>query len=198
MYKVVSKILNISSKVLFRIEVQGVENIPQEGACIITANHKSNWDIVFMAGFMGERVINTVAKKELFEVPILRVILKKCFVIPIDRNNPDIKTIKRILKALKENKALCIFPEGTRHKDLNTFADAKSGLGMFAVKGKSVVVPVSIVTNYKLFSKVIVYIDKPISFNEYYDKKNKTEDYEYITNIVMDTIKSNYFKIKNS
>lgn len=198
MYKVVSKILNISSKVLFRIEVQGVENIPQEGACIITANHKSNWDIVFMAGLMGERVINTVAKKELFEVPILRVILKKCFVIPIDRNNPDIKTIKRILKVLKENKALCIFPEGTRHKDLNTFADAKSGLGMFAVKGKSVVVPVSIVTNYKLFSKVIVYIDKPISFNEYYDKKNKTEDYEYITNIVMDTIKSNYFKIKNS
>lgn len=198
MYKVVSKILNISSKVLFRIEVQGVENIPQEGACIITANHKSNWDIVFMAGLMGKRVINTVAKKELFEVPILRAILKKCFVIPIDRNNPDIKTIKRILKVLKENKALCIFPEGTRHKDLNTFADAKSGLGMFAVKGKSVVVPVSIVTNYKLFSKVIVYIDKPISFNEYYDKKNKTEDYEYITNIVMDTIKSNYFKIKNS
>ena len=198
MYKVISKILNISSKAFFKVEVIGLENIPSEGACIIAANHKSNWDAVFMAGLMGDRVINGVAKEELFKVPVLKSILKKCFVIPVNRDNPDMKTIKSILKVLKEEKVLGIFPEGTRHKDLDTFAEAKSGLGMFAVKGKSAVVPVSIVTNYKLFSKVTIYIDKAISFEEFYDKRNKVEDYEYITNVVMDTIKSNYFKVKSN
>ena len=197
MYSVISKFLNMSSRILFKVEVVGVENIPQEGACIIAANHKSNWDAVFMAGLMGNRVINGVAKEELFKVPVLKSILKKCFVIPVNRDNPDIKTIKSILKVLKEGKVLGIFPEGTRHKDLDTFASPKSGLGMFAIKGKSVVVPVSIVTNYKLFNKVVIHIDEPISFEKFYDKRSKAEDYEYATNVVMDKIKNNYFEIKN-
>lgn len=196
MYKVISKILNISSKVLFKVEVIGLENIPSEGACIIAANHKSNWDAIFMAGLMGNRVINGVAKEELFKIPVLKSILKKCFVIPVNRDNPDMKTIKTILKVLKEEKVLGIFPEGTRHKDLDTFETPKAGLGMFAVKGRGVVVPVSIVTNYKLFNKVVIYIDKPMNFEAYYDKRNKTEDYEHISNMVMDTIKTNYFEVK--
>lgn len=198
MYKVISKFLNISSKMLFKVEVVGLENIPSEGACILAANHKSNWDAIFICGLMGDRVINAVAKEELFKIPVLKTILKKCFVIPVNRNKPDMVTIKSILKVLKDEKVLGIFPEGTRHKDLDTFASPKAGLGMFAVKGKSVVVPISIVTNYELFSKVVIYIDKPISFDAYYDKRNKSDDYEYISNVVMNTIKSNYFAIKNT
>ena len=198
MYKNLTKILKVIVKMLFRVKVEGVENIPKEGACIIAANHKSNWDPVFIAGLINTRVINGVAKKELFKVPILKNILKKCFVIPVDRENPDICTIKSILKVLKNDGVIGIFPEGTRHKDLDTFAEPKAGLGMFAVKGKCEVIPVSIVTNYKLFSKVCIYIDKPISFEEYYGKKANTEDYEKISKDVMSVIEKNYFDIKNS
>ena len=196
MYKVITKILNVVVRALFRIEVKGIENIPKEGSCIIASNHKSNWDPVFIAGLINTRTINGVAKKELFEVPVLKSILKKCFVIPVDRDNPDISTIKAILKVLKEDKALGIFPEGTRHKDFDTFAEPKAGLGMFAVKGKSEVVPVSIITNYKLFSKVVIYIDNPISFEEYYGKRIGTDEYEEVSKKVMDVIKDNYFKNK--
>lgn len=196
MYKVITKILNVVVRALFRIEVKGIENIPKEGSCIIASNHKSNWDPVFIAGLINTRTINGVAKKELFEVPVLKSILKKCFVIPVDRDNPDISTIKAILKVLKEDKALGIFPEGTRHKDFDTFAQPKAGLGMFAVKGKSEVVPVSIITNYKLFSKVVIYIDNPISFEEYYGKRIGTDEYEEVSKKVMDVIKDNYFKNK--
>lgn len=194
MYKVITKILNVAVRILFRVEVKGIENVPKEGACILACNHKSNWDPVFIAGLINSRVVNGVAKKELFDVPVLKYILKKCFVIPVNRDNPDISTIKTILKVLKNGGVIGIFPEGTRHKDLNTFSEAKAGLGMFAVKGKSEVVPISIITNYKLFSKVVIYIDKPMNFEEFYGKRIGTNEYEEISDRVMNVIKDNYFK----
>ena len=194
MYNVITKILNVVVRILFRVEVKGIENVPKEGACILACNHKSNWDPVFIAGLINNRVINGVAKKELFDVPILKSILKKCFLIPVNRDNPDISTTKTILKVLKNGGVIGIFPEGTRHKDLNTFSEAKAGLGMFAVKGKSEVVPISIITNYKLFSKVVIYIDKPMNFEEFYGKRIGTNEYEEISNRVMNVIKDNYFK----
>ena len=74
------------------------------------------------------------------------------------------------------------------------FLEAKPGLGMFAIKGKALVVPVSIITNYRLFNKVTIYIDKPISFEDYYKEKLTTEDYERLSQNVLEVIKENYFK----
>ena len=63
----------------------------------------------------------------------------------------------------------------------------------FAVKSKSLVVPVSIISNYKLFNRVTIYIDKPISFEEYYKEKLTTEDYERLSQNVLEVIKENYY-----
>ena len=196
-YRVVTKILEWLVRILFRVEVIGTDNIPKEGACILAFNHKSNWDPIVVAGLLRKRRINGVAKKELFKNRILGFLLNKLCVIPVNRDNPDVSTIKKIMRVLKEGEVLGIFPEGTRHKDRNSFADAKAGLGMFAVKGKSIVVPVSIISSYKLFSKVVIFIDEPIDLSDNYGKKLKTDDYENISKCVMEKIKENYFKIKN-
>ena len=74
------------------------------------------------------------------------------------------------------------------------FAPAKAGLALFAIKGKAHVIPVSIISNYKLFSKVTIFIDKPISFEEYYKQKLSTEEYERLSQDVMEVIKDNYYK----
>lgn len=195
-YNTVTTMMSGVVKILFRVEVIGKENIPKEGACILACNHKSNWDPIMIAGLIKGRKINGVAKKELFKNPILRFILNKLFVISVDRDNPDISTVKKIIKVLKNNEVLGIFPEGTRHKDLDSFSDAKAGLGMFAVKGKARVVPVSIVTNYKIFGKLVIYIDNPIELDEFYGKKLTSEDYESISGSIMDIIKKNYFNIR--
>ena len=65
---------------------------------------------------------------------------------------------------------------------------------IFAIKGKAHVIPVSIISNYKLFSKVTIFIDKPISFEEYYKQKLSTEEYERLSQDVMEVIKDNYYK----
>lgn len=192
-YNFVLNVFTLYSKVFYKYEVIGAENVPSEGNIILAANHKSNLDPIFVASAIRNRKIATIAKKELFDNKILSAILNKLYVIPIDRDNPSLSTIKTILKKIKEGYAIGIFPEGTRVKG-NEFGEAKAGLALFAVKGKANVVPISIISDYRIFNKVTIYIDKPISFEEYYRKKLSTEEYERLSEDVLEVIKDNFFK----
>ena len=192
-YKFVIGVFTVFSKVFYKYEVIGAENVPDDGNIILAANHKSNLDPIFVASAIKNRTVATIGKKELFKNKVLASILNKLNVIPIDRDNPGISTIKTILKKLKQGYAIGIFPEGTRVKG-NGFGEAKAGLALFAVKGKANVIPISIISNYKLFNKVTIYIDKPISFEEYYKQKLSTQDYERLSSDVLEVIKDNYFK----
>lgn len=193
-YNGVRNVVAFFARILFVIEVKGLENIPKEGSVILAANHKSNLDPVFIAVAVKTRDISAIAKKELFSFKPLGYLFKKLNVIPINRDNPDISTLKTVIKQLREGKAIGIFPEGRRYTGPDECGKAKSGLAMFAIKGKAPVVPISIISNYKLFNKVIVYIDKPISFEDYYKEKLINEDYDRLSNEVMSIIKKNIFK----
>ena len=138
-YKFVMNTFRILSKIFYKYEVIGEENIPTEGNIIIAANHKSNLDAIFMGAAVRKREMAPIGKKELFEVKPLGYILKKLNAIPINREKPDVSTIKSILRAIKEGYAVGIFPEGTRIKEPG-FGKAKAGLGLFAVKSKSLVI----------------------------------------------------------
>lgn len=194
LYKIVTNLCNILVKILFRLEVRGIENIPEEGRCIIACNHKSNWDAVVLASLFRKRKACALAKKELFKNALFGKLLRKLSIIPVDREKPSISTIKEVLSVLKREEVLIIFPEGTRHKDKNSFADVKAGVGMFAIKGKSSIVPISLISDYKLFKKMIIHIDNPILVDGYEGKKLVSNDYEDLSNEVMDVIKYNYFK----
>ena len=194
-YNVMIKACNIFSRLFFNYEVKGVNNIPADGNIVIAANHKSNLDPIFVAGAISSRPISVLAKKELFNCKPLGKFLHSINVIPVDRDNPGISTLKTVLRELKSGNAIGIFPEGTRCKG-EEFGKAKAGLAMFAIKGKAQIVPVSIVTSYKLFSKVTIYIDKPISLKDHYTSKLNSAEYEKISNQVMSVIEENYKVIK--
>ena len=191
-YKFVTKVFKCFVKIFYQYEVIGAENIPNEGNLIVAANHKSNLDVIFLSAAIENRQIVAVSKKELFDIKLLVPILRKLNVIPINREKPDISTIKNILKAIKDGYALGIFPEGTRVKGPG-FGEAKAGLSLFAVKGRAQVVPVSIISNYKLFNRVTIYIDKPISFEEYYKQKLTSEENKRLSQNVLEVIKENYY-----
>lgn len=191
-YNFATKVLLMFSKTFYKFEVIGKENIPNEGNIIIACNHKSNLDPIFIASAIQNREIAAIAKKELFKSKPLAFILNKLNVIPINRDKPDVSTIKNILRSIKDGYILGIFPEGTRVKEPG-FGQAKGGLTVFAVKGKADVVPISIISNYKFFNRVTVYIDKPISFKEYYGKKLTTVDNERLAQNVLEVIKENYY-----
>lgn len=195
-YNFMLKLFSIFSKTFFKFEVIGTENIPSEGNLIIAANHKSNLDPIFVASAVNKkRKMTAIAKEELFKNKILAKILNKVEIIPINRQNPGLGTIKRILKYIKNDYALVMFPEGTRSKT-DDFNNAKAGLSLFATKAKAEIVPCTIYSSYKLFKPAKIYFGKPISLEEYYKQKLTSEDHERISGKVMDIIKQNYYKLE--
>ena len=195
-YNFMLKIFSIFSRIFFKFEVIGAENIPSEGNLIIAANHKSNLDPIFVASAVNKkRKMTAIAKEELFKNKILAKILNKVEIIPINRQNPGLGTIKRILKYIKNDYALVMFPEGTRSKT-DDFNNAKAGLSLFATKAKAEIVPCTIYSSYKLFKPAKIYFGEPISLEEYYKQKLTSEDHERISGEVMDIIKQNYYKLE--
>ena len=108
--------------------------------------------------------------------------------IPIDRDKPSFASIKDSLKVLKDNKRLGVFPEGRRNFETNELQEIKQGVGMFAVKGKSLITPVIIYDRLHMFKKNYVIVGKPIDLSAYYDKKFNDEVSSECTKIVNDVM----------
>ncbi len=180
-YSVARFIVNVVLRIFYRIDVEGLENVPMKGRLAICSNHSNNLDPL-MISIIFPRQIYWMAKKELFKNKALGFILKKIGIFPVDRGDSDISAIKNALRILKDEKVLGIFPEGGRVKgfDLN---NAKPGIGLLTAKSKSVVLPIYIYSDYKLFNKVKINIGKPIDLS-----KEDSKDYAEISRNILISI----------
>jgi len=186
-YKVVKNSIRLLLSLIYRIEIQGKENIPKEGKAIVCSNHFNLLDPL-LVGTCLPRKINYMAKEELFSNKLLALILNKLGVFPVKRSGADISAIKTALKVLKSGEIFGIFPEGTRSK-AGEVIEAKPGLAMISIKSQSHIIPVAIIGNYKPFSKIKIIIDKPIDLSHYYGQKNSTEEYQQLSQNVLNHIK---------
>lgn len=173
-------------KFIFRLEVIGVQNIPKKGKIMICSNHVSVLDPITVAVSVPRRIY-FMAKKELFENKIFAKILTRLGAFPVNRNGVDLSAIRNSLKILKEEKALGIFPEGTRSIEEN-INNAKPGIAMIGIKGKSNIIPIYIDTKYKLFRKTRVIIGSSISIEDFYDQKLNMDQYSSVSRQVMTKI----------
>ncbi len=163
--------------------IYGRKNRPK-GKVIISCNHRSNWDIVSYILHTSEKV-KILAKKELFKNKLFGAILKSFGAIPIDREHNDIGAIKDCMKALKEDKKLFVFPEGTRLKDESlVMGEVKSGMTLIAIKTKTPILPMWVVQKPRLFRKSQYIIGKPFELSEFYGKKLDDETLNEANNIV--------------
>ncbi|MDR1914614.1 MAG: 1-acyl-sn-glycerol-3-phosphate acyltransferase [Clostridiales bacterium] len=164
---------------VYRIKVTGLDNIPKDGGVIICANHANSLDPVFLA-LKIKRKLRFIAKKELFENKGLAWFFKKMGAFPVDRRTTDMTAYKTAIKLLLNGEALLLFTQGTRKKTID-LKDSKSGVAFFGIKAQSPIVPVGIVSEYKLFSKVRIHIGRPITLERYNGAKLKTELLNEIT-----------------
>lgn len=174
----------LMSVIVYRIKINGKENIPEDGAALICPNHVHALDAVLVV-VHAKRRINVLAKEELFEHRALRWLAKIFGVYPVKQNSADLSAIKTSLKILKNKELLLIFPEGTRN-GLARGVPVKNGPMTIAIKAGVPIVPVGIKGNFKAFSKVTINIGKPIYYDEYKDKIN---DKEVVSNLTENLIK---------
>lgn len=98
-----------------RLEVQGIETIPESGAVLVVSNHDSWMDpLALGAAIMTrDRPLRFLAKASLWHTWIQRVLLDGMGQIPIERGVGDTQAMQAAIDALAAGDAVGIFPEGT-------------------------------------------------------------------------------------
>ena len=170
-YRILVVIVRIFLFPFYRIKVHGKENIPDKTNIIACANHSSNLDPFLLAISLPMK-FNFMAKKELFEIPVIRNILKAVGAFPINRQGSDLKALRYAIGLIKDGETLGIFPEGTRVKEISR-DNMHEGVGFIALKSKADILPIEIVTSYKIFSRVDIYVKELIDIDKYKGLKNK-------------------------
>ena len=170
----------------FRGEVAGLENLPRHGSFLIAANHISFLDPPFI-GCQVPRQIAYFARKTLWKPGFASWWLDTVGTIPVDRDGgQDVSAIKRVLKALKEDKGLILFPEGTRSPD-GQLKEPKAGVGLIACRAQVPVVPARIYGSFEAFGKgqplrlgtpVTVVFGQPVAPKDFDDPNAGKERYQ--------------------
>jgi 1-acyl-sn-glycerol-3-phosphate acyltransferase len=139
-------------EMFFRGEVVGLEHLPSVGGFLLAANHASHFD-PFILGSQLPRQVTFFARKTLWAPGIPSWWLNAVGVIPVDRDGgSDVTAIKRVLNALKHQKTIIMFPEGTRSRD-GRLQTPKPGVGLFACRAQVPVVPARIFGAFEALGK---------------------------------------------
>lgn len=161
LYSVVKNFCKLLYNTLFRIEIEGEENIPSSGAAIICPNHISNHDAVLVT-ITIKRKLAFLGKEELFRFKPFGAVLKKLGAIPVNRGTGDIGAVRKAIEVLKEDKLMIIFPEGTRNKSDALLLEFKSGASLIAYKAQCPIIPCAISGKYRPFSKLRIVFGEPV------------------------------------
>ncbi len=163
LYKIAVAVLKPIFCFLYRIKTTGKENI-SDGAAIVCANHTSWLDAIVLAVGVGPgKPFRFMAKQEIFSNKIFAWLFHKIGVIPVNRENTDLSTIRTCLKVLKNGEKLMMFPEGTRISEEKADREnVKVGVGMIATRANAPIIPVYISGDKCLFKKTSVVIGKPM------------------------------------
>ncbi len=172
--------------IVFRVKKVGEENIKKEGAYIICANHRSNWDPPILVS-STKRLTYVMAKEELFKNNLIKWFAKKCCVFPVKRGKMDLESMKFALKILKDGQILVIFPEGTRN-GLSKNGRAQNGAAFMALRTGVPVIPVGVQGTLKPFHKIKLNYGKPLDFSEYKTNKPEKELLDKVSKEIMDNI----------
>lgn len=184
-----------------KITVIGEENVPQDTAVLYVANHRSFFDIL-LTYVRVPRPTGYVSKVELLKVPLLRQWMKNLHCLFLDRTDikKGMQTILEGIEKLKSGISICIFPEGSRSKEPDTFLPFHEGSFKLAQKSGCPIVPICLNNSSDIWedhfpkikkTHVIIEYCKPIYINEL-DKEDKKFVGAYVQKIISGT----YFKNK--
>lgn len=181
-YKLLRPFVDLCTTLSFqKIQVEGMENIPDDGAVIFSPNHCNTLmdALVVLRTRKGPTVFG--ARADMFENPVAAKALHFLKIVPMVRKRDGIRKVIRnldiiddIVEVLGENVPFCIFPEGT-HRPMHSLLPVGKGVFRIAVtanddlNSKIYVVPVGIEYGdyYRYASTSLVQFGKPVPVTEY-------------------------------
>ncbi len=130
-------------------EVAGREDVPATGALIIVANHLGNIDPPMLVSSIPRRIY-FLAKSGLFRGAFAKWFLASYGAFPINREGTDVRAYRWVVDQLKNDRAVVLFPEGTRSP--HGMREAKQGVAQIALRTGTPILPVGITGTEKMGS----------------------------------------------
>ncbi len=133
-------------RVFYRLQVSGLNNVPEKGPVVLAANHVTYVDALILSAALA-RPIRFVMYYKFADLPLAGRILKRARVIPIasQRENPELlrRALDEIANALGNGEAVCIFPEGAVTKD-GEMREFRKGIERIVERTSAPVVPLGL------------------------------------------------------
>lgn len=155
---------------LFRYRIEGAENIPRRGKCILAGNHTGHLD-PFIVQMSTNRQLWFVTGPAAFKVPIIRHLLKYYNVLPL-KFGRGLEAIDAANQKLNSGEAVIIFPEGKFTPD-GELCKFNRGVGLMAKATNSPIIPFAIKGGFeswgrtrklpKLFNEIVIQFGQPIT-----------------------------------
>lgn len=138
---------------------------------VIVGNHLSWMDVAYQIfGLPGYN--RFLSKKENEGTGIKRWFLKDMAgIIFVDRDKPELSSMRECISALKNGDSLSVFPEGTRNRVDRSIQEMHSGTALFALRAESSVVPIVVHHRGKLFRRNYIGIGDRIDISDLYGKR---------------------------
>ncbi|AQT71372.1 MULTISPECIES: lysophospholipid acyltransferase family protein [Streptomyces] len=186
-------------RLLFRPRIEGLDNIPAEGAAIVAGNHLSFSDHFLMPAILARR-ITFLAKAEYFTGPGLKGRLTAAFFrsagqIPVDRSGKDAgqAALREGLGVLAKGELLGIYPEGTRSHDGRLYK-GKVGVAAMALGAGVPVIPCAMVGTFEIqppgqklpkIRRVTIRFGEPLDFSRYAGMERERAVLRAVTDEIM-------------
>jgi len=143
MLKVLRFLIRVILKLIARVEIYGKENVPLTGGMILSSNHIGILDII-MVYFGIDRTDLFIPVAEKWEkIGWIKWLGKQLNFLFVDRYNPDLKALRKMMALMEDGKCLVIAPEGTRSRT-GSLNEGKPGVAYLAARSGFPVIPVAI------------------------------------------------------
>ena len=127
MLRILRFLIRILLKLIAHIKIDGKENVPLTGGMILASNHIGILDII-MVYFVIDRTDLFIPVAEKWEkTGWIRWLGKQLNFLFVDRFNPDLKALRKMIALMEEGKCLVIAPEGTRSR-VGSLIEGKPGV----------------------------------------------------------------------
>lgn len=190
------------ARLVYRPEVDGLENVPAEGPVIIAANHRAVLDTAVIS-LVVRRQVRFLGKAEYFTGRGVRGRLMAAFVdalgfVPVERGNAHagLAALNAGQTVLNSGGVFAIYPEGTRSLDGRLYR-GHTGVAVLALTTGAPVVPVALFGTDKLmprggriprYAKVGVRFGTPLDFSRVTERNLRAR--RQVTDEVMEAIQA--------
>ncbi|HEY8524311.1 MAG TPA: HAD-IB family hydrolase [Acidimicrobiales bacterium] len=132
-----------------RLHHEGAENVPESGPAIVAANHRSYFDPLALGLALAGRgrPLRFLAKREMFDAPVVGPAMRALGAIPVDRGSGSDRPLEEAAAALAAGELVAILPQGTIPRGRDFFdpeLKGRPGVARLAAMTRAPVVPVGV------------------------------------------------------